>query len=100
MAKPTLHATTGPEGTSLIARGDLAIQHAGELKNLFLESMNWQGNTRLDLNEVTALDVAGIQLTYLWKLGMQQLGCKVTIAWPQNESLRDLLEKCGITKLL
>jgi anti-anti-sigma regulatory factor len=100
MAKAILKTEKTADEVSLFAQGELKVQHGSDLKNFFLLSIKRTGKEKLILNDVTAFDVASIQLTYLWKKSLEQQGRQVSISLPQDEGLKDLLEKTGITKFL
>ena len=100
MAKAILKTEEEAGEVSLLAQGELKVQHASDLKNFFLQSVNRTGNEKLVLNDATAFDVASAQLTYLWKKSLEQQGRQVNIYLPKDEGLQDLLEKTGITKFL
>ena len=100
MAKASLKTEEAAGEVSLLATGELKAQHAIELKNFFLQSINRTGKESLVLHDITAFDVASAQLTYLWKKSLEQQGRQVSISFPKDAGLRDLLDKTGITKLL
>lgn len=100
MAKPTFKTEKHNEETSLMIHGDVNVKHSDELKKFLLQSISRKGNEKLVLNEATEFDVTSAQLTYLWKKSLEQQSRKVTIQWPDNKSLRELLDKTGITKIL
>jgi len=100
MAKPLFEIKKNKEGVQLLVQGDLKVQHANDFKDFLLESMNRASNEKLMLGQVTGIDVTGVQLTYLWKKSLRKQGREATIELPENESLKELLEKTGITNTL
>lgn len=100
MAKPTFKTEKHNEDTLLMVEGAINVKHTKELKKFLLQSFSRQGSEKLVLNHVTEFDVASAQLTYSWKRGLEQQGRKVSIELPQNQNLRELLDKTGITKIL
>jgi len=100
MAKSTLQIKKNKKGVQLHVQGNLNVQHANDLKKFFLQSISRSSNEMLILNQVTAFDVASIQLTHLWKMSLKKQGRTASIELPESESLKDLLEKTGITNIL
>jgi hypothetical protein len=101
MSKPTLTIKKNESATELLAKGSLNVQHAKEVKNFFQQAIEQtKTDTHLQLQATTAFDVSAIQLSYLLKYKIEQTGNKVKVTWPEDANLRDLLEKCGITKII
>jgi len=100
MAKPTLTLEKGESEIVVRATGDLNVQHAYEIKNFFEAVMQEEANFHLHFGEATALDVSVIQFSYLLKLNSQRNGHHFKITMPEDTGLFDLMEKCGITKIL
>ena len=100
MAKASLKIETQGDEVTLLAEGELNVRQARDLKNFFLQSIDRAGHEKLVLSHVTAFDVASAQLTHLWRKSLEQQGRQASISWPQDESLKGLLEKTGITKFL
>jgi ABC-type transporter Mla MlaB component len=99
MAKPTLKFESSDDKVRLIAVGDWAVQYATEVKSSLMQAFVPAKEIHLDLKEVTALDLSGIQLTYAWITEIRKQGTPVVVSMPTDASLLDLLEKSRITKL-
>src|SRR6478735_11438151 len=101
MAKPTIEITTDKNNTTrLWASGELSAQHSSEVKLKYLEVLNLSSNVHLAFEEVTAFDVAALQLTYLLKKEVEQKGRTITLALPQTAVLKTVLEKSSVNKIL
>ena len=100
MAKPTLTLEKTESEIVVRATGDLNVQHAHEIKSFFETALQEDANVHLHFGEVTALDVSAIQLSYLLKRNSQHSGYHFKITMPEDTGLFDLMEKCGITKIL
>lgn len=100
MAKPTFNIEKEKAGVLLHVQGDLNVQHARETKVIFQQVLNEPGDLHLQLQEVTAFDASAFQLCYLLRLEILRHGRQWKISWPQDAGILDLLEKCGITKIL
>jgi anti-anti-sigma factor len=100
MAKPTFKIEKNKEETTVVAHGDLTVQHANELKKLLVPSLTRKGNELFVLSQVTAFDATAVQLSYAWKKELEKQGRKATITLPSAQGLSELLEKTGINKIL
>jgi len=102
MAKPILKVTRGKNKTTvkLTASGELNAQHAQELKVKYLGILEEASDVHIALDEVTAFDVAAVQLTYLLKAEIEKSGGKIRINLPQHKGLSTLLEKSSVNKIL
>jgi anti-anti-sigma regulatory factor len=99
MAKPTLKIEKTKDRVTLLATGDLTVQHAKELHGFLLNNCDHKKEVHLVLKDVTALDVACIQLVYAWRKYIRKQDGNAIIRMPADSSLLDLLEKTGITKI-
>ena len=100
MAKPTIKISDKNKTTQVAVSGDLNAQHAHELKSKYLEVLGKKNNVHLALEEVTAFDVAALQLTYRLKTEVIRGGRTFTIALPQAAVLKSILEKSSVHKIL
>src|SRR5262245_38803448 len=101
MPKPSFTLETNASESVLQVQGDLNVQHARDVKQFFqLTAEGVAHDVHLDLQNVTAFDVSAAQLTYRLRTEVQRQGHQFKITLPNDASLCDLLEKCGITKLL
>lgn len=100
MAKPIIKTTKNKNTMKLTASGELNAQHAQELKTNYLSILEGVGGVHIALDEVTAFDVAAVQLTYLLKTEIEKRGRKITISLPQQKELITLLEKSSVHKIL
>lgn len=101
MAKPIIKITKeNNKAITLTAKGELNTQHANELKSNYLQLVKEQGDVHIALNDVTAFDVAAVQLTYLLKKEINKMGRKITITLPQQKTFKALLEKSSVHKML
>jgi anti-anti-sigma regulatory factor len=101
MSLNTLNVTHSETDKTFVGSlvGELTIATAGQLK-LSLLSMETDKPMVLSLAQVTAIDLACIQVLYAWKHTLLTVGKKVQILLPEGEALKELLEKTGITKLI
>jgi anti-anti-sigma regulatory factor len=98
---PGISKTTQASGTiELTAEGDFTVRNGATIKTSLLENASEKSDEALNLKNVTALDLAGIQLAYAWKKNLQAQGRQASITWPEEESIKDLIKKTGITTIL
>jgi ABC-type transporter Mla MlaB component len=88
------------DGIHLIFNGDFTVKNAAQIVSALTVSASRKGSEILSLTNATAIDVAGIQLAYCWKTTLESQDRNVKIVLPESESLTDLLQKTGITKIL
>ena len=100
MATPTFYIETKHQNVRLKITGELNAQHAGKYKAFLTESSVISGDHTLDLSKVTAFDPSAIQLTHSWKKKLSEHGRTVSIEWPADNSLIDLLQKIGIIQII
>jgi len=101
MAKPIIKVTKEKNNAILLtAMGELNAQYANELKTNYLQVLEGKGDVQIVLDEVTAFDVAALQLTYLLKTEISNSGRKIVITLPQQQALKTVLEKSSIHKIL
>jgi hypothetical protein len=84
----------------LVIEGECKVQNSFTLREFLLESVCRAGDETLILTHVTALDISGFQLIYLWKQRLESQSRRANISLPLDKGLTDLLEKTGITKIL
>jgi anti-anti-sigma regulatory factor len=99
MAKPALKIEKTKDKVKLVVTGNLTIQHSKELQRLLLQHCDFKKAVQLVLNNVAALDVAGIQLAYAWKSEVIKKGGLAEVTLPVEKTLLQLLEKASITKI-
>jgi len=99
MGKPVLKIQKTKDQVKLIATGDLTVQHSKVFRDFLVENNSHQQEVNLEMNEATALDIAGIQLAYAWQKGIKSKGGNAMVSLPTNSNLLDLLEKSRITKM-
>lgn len=51
-----------PKVTEISFSGSMTIHHADEIKSAIVDAINGSSTIRLDLNEVTGIDLVGLQL--------------------------------------
>jgi anti-anti-sigma regulatory factor len=86
--------------TQLLIRGDFTMKSSKVIKEDLLLSVSRNRNEALDLSQVSAIDVAGIQFACAWKKALQIKGRKGSVILPEAENLKDLIVKAGITQIL
>jgi hypothetical protein len=70
------------------------------VRQQLLSSLERSGPETLLLKDVATIDIAAIQLAYAWKKKLSKDGRRVTIVLPEDENIKDLLVKTGITQIL
>jgi len=101
MPKPTFTIERTAGEIRLRVQGDLNVQHAREMKPSFQQLSEENGmDIHLDFLQATAFDLSAIQLSYLLRTEVHRQGRQLKVTLPQDAALCDLLEKCGITKII
>ena len=100
MAKPVFSIEKDKSGVLLQVKGELSVQHAREAKRIFQQASDEAADVHLQLLDVTSFDISAVQLTYLLRAEVQRQGHQFKITLPQDASLLDVIEKCGITKII
>jgi anti-anti-sigma regulatory factor len=100
MANTIITIKQTEKNLQMISDGEFNIQNSSSIKSFLLESLSRSGNEILILSDVAAFDVSAIQLVYAWKKELEMQGRTANVLFPISESLKDLLEKAGITKIL
>jgi anti-anti-sigma factor len=100
MAKPTFSLEKGEHSVVLHVKGELTVQHARETKKTFQHALEEGSNMHLDLLDVVSFDISSVQLVNVLRAEVHRRGHQLQITWPQNADVIDLLEKCGIPKLI
>jgi hypothetical protein len=78
---------------------EFTIAHADAVQSALRESCGRSGDETLNLHNVKALDICGIQLALAWQRCLRAQERKGVIQLPEDENIRDLITKTGITKL-
>jgi hypothetical protein len=84
----------------LAVENEFTIVTSGEIKQELAASTERSGQESLILTNVSALDVAAIQLAYAWKKALLKQGRQGAVVLPELENIKDLLVKTGITQIL
>jgi anti-anti-sigma factor len=80
--------------------GEFTIGTSEAIKPKLISSIERSGPETLQLKNVTTMDVAAVQLAYAWKKELKKNGRKGTVVCPEDENIKDLLVKTGITQIL
>jgi anti-anti-sigma regulatory factor len=99
MAKPELTIEETNDKVKLLVTGNLTVQHSKELQRILLQHCEFKTTVQLVLDDVAALDVAGIQLAYAWKNEVIKKGGVAEVSLPAERALLELLDKASITKI-
>jgi hypothetical protein len=86
-------------GTQMICESDFCVSNGAAIKEMLLQSLQRSGDETLSLTHATSIDVSGVQLAFSWKKALLAQGRKAIVLLPQGESIKDLLEKTGITQI-
>ena len=101
MAKLTFTIEQKSSEVVLKAQGDLNVQHARAIKQFYEEILTGLAmDVHLDLQKATAFDVSAAQLSYLLRTEVQRQGFQFKITMPVDAGICDLLDKCGINKII
>ncbi len=84
-------------GATVVLRGDLTIQRAGELKAILLNHLNG-GKITLDLTDSVSIDVAILQLLCSAHRTAQNRGGDVLLATPLPPLLREAAAAAGFVR--
>ncbi len=71
--------------------GDLTIYTAGEYRDVLLEKCHTHQDMELDLEQVTEMDTAGLQLLVALKKHLGGMGCDLRLPNP-GKTVREVLE--------
>lgn len=96
-----LKATIEQTGATrlLTIEGGLIIEHAEELKNVFLEALNDADSLTIHLERVDNVDLFGLQvLCSAHRLAMKS-GTELKLAGERPEALRNAIDKAGFGRL-
>jgi hypothetical protein len=80
--------------------GDFVLRSCDEIKIQLLKSLDRSGAETLVLKDATSFDVSAIQLVFAWKKSLEKQGRIATVVLPDNQDIKDLLSKTGITQIL
>lgn len=100
MTENEIKAIDTENGIRLEIHGEFTSRCSEQVKKGLIASLSRDGAELLDLTQVSAMDVAGVQLAFAWKSALEQSGRKATIMLPEAENLKDLFTKTGITQIL
>ena len=92
--------TTPPDqpGTRLVAiKGSMSIQYGPEIKAALLEAMNHADTVRLDLREVTEMDLVGLQFVCSTHRAMVVKGKQLVINKAGNLVMEEAMLSAGIS---
>src|SRR4051794_28351824 len=81
------------------AANEFTAAHGEKIKSQLL-NMSREGHESLDLTNISAMDVVGIQLAYAWRKALLQNKRKGTVMLAESENIKDLFTKTGITQIL
>jgi len=100
MSKPIFTLNKDNTRSTYTIAGELKVKNAKELRAFLLPALEQQAVAHVSLDKVTSIDTASLQIMYAVKKEVEQRGGKIAFSWPTNESVKDLLTKTGITKIL
>jgi anti-anti-sigma factor len=80
--------------------GEFSIGTCEAIRPQLTSSIERTGLDTLQLKNVTTMDVSAIQLAYAWKKELKKTGRIGTVVCPEDENIKDLLVKTGITQIL
>jgi anti-anti-sigma regulatory factor len=100
METNTVKNIEGENGLEIEVNGEFSVGTCKDIRQQLELSLERSGHETLVLKNVTTMDVVAIQLTYAWKNALAKSGRKGTIVPPDEESIKDLLVKTGITQIL
>jgi anti-anti-sigma factor len=98
--KPEFKITRTNEFVTLNVAGDLTVQWSDELKKQLLQFSNENTALRLSLALVTCMDVSAIQLVYALKTIVKLNQKELSIIFPLNADIAELLIRTGLMKML
>ena len=100
MAKPIFITETSDHEVHLSIQGSASVQHAQEVSEAFVQLLSQHQDVRISFAAVTELDISAVQLTYALRQEVIRQGRQVSIDWPKQANLIELLEKSGIIKMI
>ena len=98
--RPEFKITNKPEGSSLIITGDLTVQFSEQFKDQLQKFHAKNDKLELSLTGITSMDVTSIQLIHTFKSFIKSNNKKMTIVYPENSDVTELLRKTGLIKIL
>jgi hypothetical protein len=99
MANEILRVVQAGNETHIVCDQDFCAFNGEEIKETLLQSLERTGDETLSLTAATSIDLSGIQIAFSWKNLMTAQGRKGKVLLPDNESIKDLLMKTGLTQL-
>ena len=80
---------------SLVIEGEMIIDHAEELKKIFLGALESKGSLDLDLERVSKVDLFGLQVLCSAHHFALKAGKELTVTGKQPEALQDAIIMAG-----
>lgn len=80
--------------TTIEMKGELSIQNAAELHQIFLSALQKKGDILLDFSALEDVDVSTIQLIY--SLFISCAGHKLEVKGPISQQVKKRLHTCGL----
>ena len=93
MIKTRLEQSAGCE--TLVLEGEMIIDHAAELKNVFLDALRGSGSLSLVIEGITKVDLFGLQVLCAAHHSAEKAGKALTLTGKQPEALRDAVVEAG-----
>ena len=100
MRPQIVHSTYPSGGGQLKLSGKLTVQQSPLIRDSLLEILNSNGNYLLSLRDAEEMDLSMVQLLWSLRHAFKTAGRRLTITWPQQESLSQLLSKTGLLQAL
>jgi anti-anti-sigma regulatory factor len=83
-------------GGQLKVKGELTVKHSKLFRKNILELLPGTGNYFISLRDVVEIDVSAVQMIWVLQSEFKNAGRRLTISWPQLESVKQILSKTGI----
>lgn len=98
---PQLSFTIDPTGDSgeLLFEGDIGIRTVEELTKAFQDSLELIQTCRLDLSNITGIDLAGIQLIYSAHKTAESQGKKLILAEKKMDVFFQAVKEAGFSEV-
>ncbi len=89
------------KGVMLSVTGDLTVSSAKAWKEMLVElGATPQQAVTISLKEVAAMDVTALQLLYAFHQQWLKEQKKLSLEWPVQEAVDELMMKCGFKQVL
>lgn len=91
-----------PGGATLTVKGDLTVQSSKEFKEQLIKLLATvgTGTAEFSLKEAMAIDVTAFQLMYSAMEVLKKNEKKISVIWPDSQSVNELISKSGIKQAL